>query len=187
MHLVTELKCNISMQEWSQTQTDAKTPSLITCTGVDWVRKIHIFLSWRIAQIQFTGFKGHDTYLSALIETDIDNQTRILVMNSRTLQNGTSLLCFWGNKSLKSQLVMQCARVGRGVDRLIRAYDPHFSYTGPEHSTTAGSGQPSYCTLPLFHPPRRVEGSAHGRGYISNDGHSFNCTSPAAMLQAFHV
>jgi len=59
--------------------------------------------------------------------------------------------------------------------------------SGPEHSTTAGSGRPSYCTLPLFHPPRNLEEPVHGRGYISNDGHLFNCRSPSVMQQAFHV
>jgi len=59
--------------------------------------------------------------------------------------------------------------------------------SGSEHSTTTGSGQPSYCTLPLFHPPRRPEEPVHGRGYISNDGHLFNCMSPPVKLQPFHV
>ncbi|KAI9444050.1 hypothetical protein H4582DRAFT_1918931, partial [Lactarius indigo] len=58
----------------------------------------------------------------------------------------------------------------------------------PEHSATgAGSGQPSYCTLPLFHPPKRLEDPVNGSGYISNDGHLFDCRSPAVMQQAFHV
>lgn len=59
--------------------------------------------------------------------------------------------------------------------------------SGSEHSTVAGSGQPSYCTLPLFHPLRRVEGPVNGRGYISNDGHLFNCRSPTVTQQLFHV
>jgi hypothetical protein len=82
---------------------------------------------------------------------------------------------------------MQCARVCRGIDRLIRAHDPIFSSLGPEHSTAAGPGQPSYCTLLLFHPPRRREGPTRGRSYISDDGHFFNCRSPTVVLQSFHV
>ncbi|KAH9047481.1 hypothetical protein EDB83DRAFT_2317547 [Lactarius deliciosus] len=57
--------------------------------------------------------------------------------------------------------------------------------SGPEHSAT--SGQPSYCTLPLFHPPKRLEDPVNGSGYISSDGHLFDCRSPAVMQQAFHV
>ncbi|KAH9047121.1 hypothetical protein EDB84DRAFT_1462824 [Lactarius hengduanensis] len=57
--------------------------------------------------------------------------------------------------------------------------------SGPEHSAT--SGQPSYCTLPLFHPQKRLEDPVNGSGYISNDGHLFDCRSPAVMQQAFHV
>ncbi|KAK0446846.1 hypothetical protein EV421DRAFT_1707226 [Armillaria borealis] len=58
---------------------------------------------------------------------------------------------------------------------------------GPEHAgNTANPAQPSYCILPLFHPPetsnRRV-----GLGYLSNDGHIFSCKNPAVLQQAFHV
>jgi hypothetical protein len=81
---------------------------------------------------------------------------------------------------------MQCARVCRGADKLVHAHVPHFSYAGPEHSKAAGSGQPSYCTLPLFHPPRRLDEPVRVRGYISNDGHLFDCTSPT-VIQTFHV
>jgi hypothetical protein len=60
--------------------------------------------------------------------------------------------------------------------------------SGPEHSSTeAGTGQPSYCTLPLFHPPKRLGDAINGLGYISNDGHLFSCRSPAVTQQAFHV
>ncbi|KAI9429454.1 hypothetical protein H4582DRAFT_2065213 [Lactarius indigo] len=60
--------------------------------------------------------------------------------------------------------------------------------SGPEHSATgAGSGQPSYCILPLFHPPKRLEDPVNGPGYISNNGHLFDRRSPAMMQQAFHA
>ncbi|CAK5283767.1 unnamed protein product [Mycena citricolor] len=54
-----------------------------------------------------------------------------------------------------------------------------------EHAATANNpAHPSYCTLPLFHPPAT---QASGLGYVSNDGHVFNCKNPAVMQQAFHV
>ncbi|KAI0302897.1 hypothetical protein B0F90DRAFT_1935607 [Multifurca ochricompacta] len=60
--------------------------------------------------------------------------------------------------------------------------------SGPEHSATAGvPGQPSYCTLPIFHPPRNLNDPVNGPGYISNDGHVFECRNPVVLQQAFHV
>ncbi|KAK7025055.1 VWFA domain-containing protein [Favolaschia claudopus] len=54
-----------------------------------------------------------------------------------------------------------------------------------EHAGTATDPpHPSYCVLPLFHPPATV---AAGLGYLSNDGHVFNCKNPSVMQQAFHV
>ncbi|KAJ7231899.1 hypothetical protein B0H12DRAFT_204922 [Mycena haematopus] len=54
-----------------------------------------------------------------------------------------------------------------------------------EHAATATNPpHPSYCVLPLFHPPAKV---AAGLGYLSNDGHVFNCKNPSVMQQAFHV
>ncbi|KAF8262185.1 hypothetical protein EI94DRAFT_720781, partial [Lactarius quietus] len=62
--------------------------------------------------------------------------------------------------------------------------------SGQEHMATAGGtglGQPSYCTLPIFHPPRNTKVPVRGLGYTSNDGHHFECTDPVAMQQSFHV
>ncbi|KAI9443795.1 hypothetical protein H4582DRAFT_1807488, partial [Lactarius indigo] len=57
---------------------------------------------------------------------------------------------------------------------------------GSEHSATdAAPAQPSYCLLPMFHPPKSTNDPADGLGYISNDGHMFSCENPAE-LQAFH-
>ncbi|KAH9965565.1 hypothetical protein BGW80DRAFT_1345251 [Lactifluus volemus] len=53
--------------------------------------------------------------------------------------------------------------------------------------TTAGTGQPSYCTLPMFHPSRNLNDLVNGLGYVSNDGHLFGCNNPVVMQQAFHV
>jgi hypothetical protein len=60
---------------------------------------------------------------------------------------------------------------------------------GQEHSAAAagGPGQPSYCTLPMFHPPRNPNDPVNGLGYTSNDGHLFECRNPVVMQQAFHV
>ncbi|KAJ7931787.1 hypothetical protein B0H13DRAFT_2227876 [Mycena leptocephala] len=57
--------------------------------------------------------------------------------------------------------------------------------TDTEHAATASNpAHPSYCTLPIFHPSAKVAG---GLGYLSNDGHVFNCKNPSVMQQAFHV
>ncbi|EIW81359.1 hypothetical protein CONPUDRAFT_165526 [Coniophora puteana RWD-64-598 SS2] len=55
---------------------------------------------------------------------------------------------------------------------------------GPEH--TGPGTRPSYCTLPLFHPPRDPA-SAPATGYVSVDGHLFACRNPVVLQQAFHV
>ncbi|KAF7370364.1 VWFA domain-containing protein [Mycena sanguinolenta] len=55
----------------------------------------------------------------------------------------------------------------------------------PEHAaTTTNPAQPSHCMLPLFHLPANV---TPGFGYLSNDGHVFNCKNPAVIQQAYHV
>ena len=38
----------------------------------------------------------------------------------------------------------------------------------------------------MFHPPSDPS-AAPALGYISNDGHHFNCRNPVVMQQAFHV
>ncbi|KAH7882014.1 hypothetical protein F5I97DRAFT_1939518 [Phlebopus sp. FC_14] len=62
--------------------------------------------------------------------------------------------------------------------------------SGPEHTAAAAGHvpQPSYCILPLFHPPQDPDTAAiEGLGYVSNDGHQFSCRNPVVMQQAFHV
>jgi hypothetical protein len=60
--------------------------------------------------------------------------------------------------------------------------------SGPEHTATAGNAaQPSYCTLPLFHPPVDPNNTQVGLGYVSEDGHLFSCRNPVIIQQAFHV
>ena len=58
---------------------------------------------------------------------------------------------------------------------------------GPEHQATVnGNAQPSYCTLPIFHPSA-AQNAAPSGGYVSTDGHAFTCKNPAVLSQAFHV
>jgi hypothetical protein len=84
-------------------------------------------------------------------------------------------------------LAMPCAPVSRIVDSSLLWW-LIYVYLGPEHSgTAAGTGQPSYCTLPLFHVARNPNGLVNGLGYISNDGHLFDCNNPVVMQQAFHM
>ncbi|KAL5492779.1 hypothetical protein ACEPAI_4226 [Sanghuangporus weigelae] len=59
--------------------------------------------------------------------------------------------------------------------------------SGPEHQETAtNAAQPSYCTLPIFHP-RAVLSQTPAGGHVSDDGHAFSCKNPAVLTQAFHV
>jgi len=39
----------------------------------------------------------------------------------------------------------------------------------------------------MFHAPRNPNDQVNGLGYISNDGHLFECNNPVVMQQAFHV
>ncbi|KAI0692274.1 hypothetical protein BC835DRAFT_1277959 [Cytidiella melzeri] len=60
---------------------------------------------------------------------------------------------------------------------------------GAEHRADAnGPAQPSYCSLPIFHPPHAIHNTpTNGIGYISGDGHHFLCRNPAQLQRAFHV
>ena len=54
--------------------------------------------------------------------------------------------------------------------------------TGPEHAGDAETlPQPSYCTLPMFHP-QSDPSVVPALGYISNDGHHFSCRNPGTPL-----
>ena len=90
------------------------------------------------------------------------------------------------NRLLTHCLATPCVPVCRGdVYGSLPFHDICHIYLGPEHS--AGTGQPSYCTLPMFHPPKNPGDAVNGLGYISNDGHLFECNNPIVMQQAFHV
>ncbi|KAF8270132.1 hypothetical protein EI94DRAFT_1572312 [Lactarius quietus] len=60
---------------------------------------------------------------------------------------------------------------------------------GPEHTAEGGATnpQPSRCTLPMFHPNVDAEKAPPGLGYVSKDGHHFQCKNPIMMQQSFHV
>jgi len=61
---------------------------------------------------------------------------------------------------------------------------------GQEHDLTLNAGAiPSYCILPLFHPPAQQDQVTFNttNGYISGNGHAFACKNPAQMHRAFHV
>lgn len=60
-------------------------------------------------------------------------------------------------------------------------------YPGLEHTVDVGGAnmQPSHCTLPMFHPAIDAANAPAGIGYVSIDGHHFNCIIP--MQQAFHI
>ncbi|KDN38013.1 hypothetical protein RSAG8_09786, partial [Rhizoctonia solani AG-8 WAC10335] len=58
---------------------------------------------------------------------------------------------------------------------------------GPEHEATATNAAiPSYCTLPIFHPPEPQQQVAL-TGHVSRDGHAFDCQNPSRLHQAYHI
>lgn len=60
-------------------------------------------------------------------------------------------------------------------------------YLGEEHlGTDTTPANPSYCTLPMFHPPA-YQTSTTANGYVSGDGHVYNCRNPILQQQAYHV
>ncbi|KAG8946051.1 hypothetical protein FRC03_001516 [Tulasnella sp. 419] len=46
--------------------------------------------------------------------------------------------------------------------------------------------RPSFCTLPIFHPPQPLDWADGRNGYISSDGHSFSCANPNRR-QSYHI
>ncbi|KAH9171607.1 hypothetical protein EDB89DRAFT_1906886 [Lactarius sanguifluus] len=55
----------------------------------------------------------------------------------------------------------------------------NFNQQGLEHTIEVGgaNAQPSHCMLPMFHPVANAP-VASGIGYVSNDGHQFDCNNP---------
>jgi hypothetical protein len=65
-------------------------------------------------------------------------------------------------------------------------YESDSECAGEEHKAREDTpAKPSFCTLPMFHPP--AAGATRGVGYVSTDGHQFDCRNPAVMKAAFHV
>lgn len=59
---------------------------------------------------------------------------------------------------------------------------------GPEHAPSASNSTgPSYCTLPIFHPPLLEWEEGDPSEHVSNDGHHYKCPDPATLIPAFHV
>ncbi|KEP47826.1 von willebrand factor type A domain protein [Rhizoctonia solani 123E] len=57
---------------------------------------------------------------------------------------------------------------------------------GPEHQATENTdASPSYCKLPILHTP--FPGSTPTTGYVSRDGHRFDCQNPFEGLQSYHI
>ncbi|CAE7194406.1 unnamed protein product [Rhizoctonia solani] len=72
------------------------------------------------------------------------------------------------------------SRTAGGIRQMIPS-------SGPEHNDAATAGaNPSYCNLPIFHSPQ-ARHAAPTNGYISADGHRFECANPARLHQAYHV
>ncbi|KAG8834730.1 hypothetical protein FRC17_007454 [Serendipita sp. 399] len=58
---------------------------------------------------------------------------------------------------------------------------------GEEHDPEKNKGAvASYCTLPIFHLPEDPKAQPE-TGYISKDGHRYDCKNPAQMQRAFHI
>ncbi|KAG9024253.1 hypothetical protein FRB95_011741 [Tulasnella sp. JGI-2019a] len=60
--------------------------------------------------------------------------------------------------------------------------------SGPEHEEShEGPTRPSFCTLPIFHPPHPDNWTTGTTSHISADGHLFPCPNPTVINPAFHV
>lgn len=58
---------------------------------------------------------------------------------------------------------------------------------GSEHQASSSSSvNPSYCAMPMFHPPVSSTASPNN-GYISLDGHVFECKNPFQDHQSYHI
>jgi hypothetical protein len=81
---------------------------------------------------------------------------------------------------------MRCVQV---MTPLIHFPVMNMNSQGPEHTVEGGgaNAQPSHCTLAIFHPPMDAARTHAGPGYVSTDGHHFECRNPIVMQQAFHV
>jgi hypothetical protein len=82
---------------------------------------------------------------------------------------------------------MRCAQVMN--DARFEILSAKYEFTGPEHTVEGGgtNAQPSRCTLPMFHPDMDPGKAPPGLGYVSTDGHHFECKNPILMQQSFHV
>jgi len=167
---------------YNLTQRGRRIGLRITFTGNEWVR--HAASVSHILTDTLAGFKG------------MSPQRRFHVTNGicrSVLQGRSDQVCQVVSKPpirnfrklTGASIVITCA--------VVSPFTPVHNVTGesrppgPEHQATATNpAQPSYCTLPTFHPPASTD-QATGLGYVSNDGHVFGCRNPVVLRQAFHV
>ncbi|KIO19090.1 hypothetical protein M407DRAFT_83249, partial [Tulasnella calospora MUT 4182] len=59
---------------------------------------------------------------------------------------------------------------------------------GPEHEASADrEANPSYCVLPIFHPPQLQWDAMESGRHVSRDGHLFHCPDPTTITPLFHI
>lgn len=75
------------------------------------------------------------------------------------------------------------------ITPLLYFPSPKLNYQDPEHTVEVGGANalPSRCTLPMLHPPMDAASTPVGLGYMSNDGHYFECENPIVVRHAFHM
>lgn len=162
-------------------------PLLTSFTGVGWVCEVLSF--WGFSYLNLSvGFKGseHLTLLhGCVLRFTTDPYSRDEEMEFR---KWCAMLL--SNCCITEFLLQRCHVLGYGRTNYIATYilKSHHLSAGPEHHMSGpGTGKPSYCMLPMFHAPRISEVPVGSGGYISADGHAFNCKSPAEIQQGFHV
>lgn len=83
----------------------------------------------------------------------------------------------YNHKVIQCAGVRQSPNVSKIIDELV--------HLGPEHADMASH---SFCTQNIFHAPLAL-GTVpdNALGYVSHDGHSYDCKDPALLHQSFHV
>ncbi|KAI9437933.1 hypothetical protein BJY52DRAFT_1229957 [Lactarius psammicola] len=140
------------------------------------------------SQWAIEGLEGSSVELSGRKFSLNDDGAPMLCNLSYTLTRG------WSQTLTKRKTGSHTAFTGVGwihilvkIKRALRCA-LNLNYQGPEHTTEVGGAKarPSCCTLPMFHPPMDAASAPAGLGYVSNDGHHFEC-NPIVMQQSFHV
>ncbi|CUA74085.1 hypothetical protein RSOLAG22IIIB_10970 [Rhizoctonia solani] len=109
--------------------------------------------------------------------TDCEHITKRIRPNPDREKDWISHATFWARSGFKDPYSREQQKEFSLCDVLC---------AGPEHEATATSAaSPSYCTLPMFHPPQHP--GVTPTGYTSVDGHSFKCRHPSRLQQAYHI